>query len=83
MQKPARKLETELKDNIADFLKKDANIRLAYIFGSHGTKYQRKDSDLDLAVLFDNPPEMLKQLDLAARLELNLKKYKKYKIIQK
>jgi len=27
-------------------------------------------------VLFDNPPEMLKQLELAARLELNLKKYK-------
>ena len=75
MQKPARKLETELKDNIADFLKKDANIRLAYIFGSHGTKYQRKDSDLDLAVLFDNPPEMFEQLELAARLELKLKKY--------
>lgn len=76
MRKLARKLETELKENIADFLKDYEDIKLAYIFGSHGTKYQRKDSDLDLAVFFDNPPKMLKQLELAARLELKLKKYK-------
>lgn len=75
MRKLARKLESELKENIADFLKNDENIKLAYIFGSHGTKYQRKDSDLDLAVLFDNPPEMLEQMELAARIELKLKKY--------
>lgn len=75
MEKLKRKLEPELKENIADFLKKDENVKLAYIFGSYGTKYQKTDSDLDLAVLFDDPPEMLEQMELAARLELELGKY--------
>jgi uncharacterized protein YutE (UPF0331/DUF86 family)/predicted nucleotidyltransferase len=75
MEKLKRKLEPELKENVADFLKKEVNVKLAYIFGSYGTKYQKTDSDLDLAVLFDNPPGMLEQMELAARLELELGKY--------
>ncbi|RAK12656.1 uncharacterized protein YutE (UPF0331/DUF86 family) [Halanaerobium saccharolyticum] len=75
MEKLKRKLEPELKENVADFLKKEANVRLAYIFGSYGTKYQNTDSDLDLAVFFDDPPEILEQMELAARLELELGKY--------
>lgn len=75
MEKLKRKLEPELKENIADFLKKEENVKLAYIFGSYGTKYQNTDSDLDLALLFDDPPEMLEQMELAARLELGLRKY--------
>lgn len=75
MEKLKRKLEPELKENIADFLKREENVKLAYIFGSYGTKYQNADSDLDLAVFFDDPPEMLEQMELAARLELELEKY--------
>ena len=75
MEKLKRKLKPELKENIADFLKKEANVKLAYIFGSYGTKYQNTGSDLDLAVLFDNPPNMSEQMELAARLELELGKY--------
>lgn len=75
MEKLKRKLEPELKENIADFLKKEANIKLAYIFGSYGTKYQNTDSDLDLAVLFDDPPDMSEQMELAALLEVKLRKY--------
>lgn len=75
MEKLKRKLEPELKENIADFLKKETNVKLAYIFGSYGTKYQNTDSDLDLAVLFDDPPDMSEQMELAARLELELGKY--------
>ncbi|MGM0499931.1 MAG: type VII toxin-antitoxin system HepT family RNase toxin [Bacillota bacterium] len=75
MEKLKRKLEPELKENIVDFLKREANVKLAYIFGSYGTKYQNTYSDLDLAVLFDDPPEMLEQMELAARLELKLGKY--------
>ena len=80
MEKLKRKLEPELKENVADFLKKEVNVKLAYIFGSYGTKYQKTDSDLDLAVLFDNPPGMLEQMELAARLELELGKYDIYLI---
>ncbi|TDO94054.1 uncharacterized protein YutE (UPF0331/DUF86 family) [Halanaerobium saccharolyticum] len=75
MEKLKRKLEPELKENIADFLKKEVNVKLAFIFGSYGTKYQNTDSDLDLAVFFDDPPEILEQMELAARLELELGKY--------
>ncbi|CCU80973.1 hypothetical protein HSACCH_02472 [Halanaerobium saccharolyticum subsp. saccharolyticum DSM 6643] len=75
MEKLKRKLKPELKENIADFLKKEANVKLAYIFGSYGTKYQNTYSDLDLAVFFDDPPDMSKQMELAARLELKLGKY--------
>ena len=75
MEKLKRKLEPELKENTADFLKKEANVKLAYIFGSYGTKYQNTGSDLDLAVLFDDPPDMSEQMELAARLELKLGKY--------
>jgi uncharacterized protein YutE (UPF0331/DUF86 family) len=75
MEKLKRKLEPELKENIADFFKKEANVKLAYIFGSYGTKYQNTDSDLDLAVLFDDPPDMSEQMELAACLELELGKY--------
>ena len=75
MEKLKRKLEPELKENTADFLKKEANVKLAYIFGSYGTKYQNTDSDLDLAVLFDDPPDMSEQMELAALLELKLRKY--------
>jgi len=75
MEKLKRKLEPELKENIANFLKREANVKLAYIFGSYGTKYQNTGSDLDLAVFFDDPPEILEQMELAARLELELGKY--------
>jgi len=75
MEKLKRKLKPELKENIADFLKKEANVKLAYIFGSYGTKYQNTYSDLDLAVFFDDPPDMSEQMELAARLELKLGKY--------
>jgi uncharacterized protein YutE (UPF0331/DUF86 family)/predicted nucleotidyltransferase len=75
MEKLKRKLEPELKENIANFLKREANVKLAYIFGSYGTKYQNTGSDLDLAVFFDDPPEILEQMELAASLELELGKY--------
>jgi uncharacterized protein YutE (UPF0331/DUF86 family)/predicted nucleotidyltransferase len=81
MEKLKRKLEPELKENIADFLKREAKVKLAYIFGSYGTKYQNTDSDLDLAVLFDDPPDMSEQMELAARLELELEKYNNIDLI--
>lgn len=67
-----RKISSSLKNKIIDICKKEKNILTVYIFGSYGTNYQRKDSDLDLAILFDESPEVMRQMELAGKFELKL-----------
>ena len=67
-----RKISSSLKNKIIDIYKKKKNILTVYIFGSYGTNYQRKDSDLDLAILFDESPEVMRQMELAGKFELKL-----------
>lgn len=67
-----RKISSSLKNKIMDICKKEKNILTVYIFGSYGTNYQRKDSDLDLAILFDESPEVMRQMELAGKFELKL-----------
>ncbi len=65
-----RKIAPEIKRKIIDISKKENGISAVYIFGSYGTDYQRKNSDLDLAILFDKSPEIMDQMDLAGKYEL-------------
>ena len=67
-----RKISSSLKNKIIDICKKEKNILTVYIFGSYGTNYQRKDSDLNLAILFDESPEVMRQMELAGKFELKL-----------
>lgn len=67
-----RKISSSLKNKIIDICKKEKNILTVYIFGSYGTNYQRKDSDLDLAILFAKSPEVMRQMELAGKFELKL-----------
>lgn len=41
---------------LRDLLSKDDNVLLAFVFGSLAAGRQRKDSDIDVAVLYKNPP---------------------------
>ena len=65
-----RKIAPEIKRKIIDISKKENEILVVYIFGSYGTNYQRKNSDLDLAILFDKNLEIMDQMELAGKYEL-------------
>ena len=67
-----RKISSSLKNKIITISKEEDNILTVYIFGSYGTNYQRKDSDLDLAILFEKKPELMDQMELAGKFELEL-----------
>ena len=40
-------------DKIIDFAKDRPGISVVYLFGSHATGHERKKSDIDLGVLFN------------------------------
>ena len=44
-------------NNLAKFLEKDDEVLLAFIFGSFASNKIKKDSDLDIAVLYRKPPQ--------------------------
>ncbi len=61
---------TEIYNNsisrLRDLLSKDGNVLLAFIFGSLAANRQRNNSDIDIAVLYENPPsgfEILYEID--------------------
>ena len=67
-----RKMSENLKKLIKNFCRDEENILAAYVFGSYGTRYQSEESDLDLAVLFKESPSIMKQMELAGKLEIKL-----------
>lgn len=57
-----RKLTKLDEKNLIGYFKGQKNIILAIIFGSYGTEFQREDSDIDFAILFDEPLDMLQEM---------------------
>lgn len=49
---------------INSYLQKNSNIIALYIFGSYGTAYYNKFSDIDFAVLYDKIPTLDEELAL-------------------
>jgi uncharacterized protein len=45
-------------DEIINVLKENENIKFAYLFGSHAKNKTRYGSDLDIALYFENEPEL-------------------------
>jgi predicted nucleotidyltransferase len=43
-----------LADRLADALRRQHGVRLAYLFGSRARRHAREDSDIDIAVLLDD-----------------------------
>lgn len=65
----------KLTNKIKSFFSKEQNIAAVYLFGSYGTEYESKFSDIDLGIVF-MPGAMIglqDELDLEARLSLYLK----------
>lgn len=56
-------------EKIAELLKRNQNIKFAYIFGSFAKEENRFGSDLDIAVLFEQEPDLLSIGQLIAGLE--------------
>lgn len=57
------------KKKITEFLKSKRNIKFAYIFGSFAKEQNRFGSDLDIAVLFEQEPDLLNIGQLITELE--------------
>jgi len=72
MEKVKRELPQSLINVVVEFCKNNKNIKAAFIFGSYGSKYQRESSDLDIAVLFEDSPNFMEQMEIAAELELKI-----------
>ena len=63
--------DKDVFSRLKDHLEKDENVVFAYIFGSFVTQKNRKNSDLDVAVYFNVPPEgftLLKLINLLSNL---------------
>lgn len=43
-------------NDLKEYLSKDDNVLFAFLFGSYATGKQKKRSDIDVAVYFNNPP---------------------------
>lgn len=53
---------------LKEFLDKDANVDFAFTFGSYAIGRQKRESDLDIAICFKNPPEGIEFLNYINRL---------------
>ncbi len=56
------------------YLKDDPNVQFAFMFGSYVKGKHKRESDLDVAVFFKNPPEGLHLFDYVNKLSNMLRK---------
>lgn len=65
-----------LSKNIIYTILKEINTKVyaIYIFGSYGTKYEREDSDIDIAVITDNKVSISNRYKLKTSLDSILNK---------
>jgi len=61
--------DRHLCSRIVNLLKAEQGLKLAIIFGSAAAGTMRPDSDVDLALLFDQPLGAERKMAIAARLE--------------
>ncbi|VEN72878.1 conserved hypothetical protein [Candidatus Desulfarcum epimagneticum] len=54
----------ELFEKLKNKISRDPNIRFALVFGSRAAGTHRKNSDLDVALYFESPPEGLGLLEM-------------------
>ena len=62
------------QNKIASILSKQTNIKFAYIFGSALKNKTRYGSDLDIAIYFNNEPDLLTIGELVFKLEKEVEK---------
>ena len=59
----------EIIDQITTILDGVKDIKLAIVYGSAATGTMRKDSDIDIAVLFDHPLDAAEKIELKTVIE--------------
>jgi predicted nucleotidyltransferase len=64
----------DISDRIANVLEQETGLKLVLMYGSAAADRMRHDSDVDIAVLFDNPLNLEQKMDLISRLERELKR---------
>ncbi|NFR85916.1 MULTISPECIES: nucleotidyltransferase domain-containing protein [unclassified Clostridium] len=55
-------------NDLKNYFKSNENIVAAWFTGSYGTEYQREDSDIDIALLFEKSIGIMEEMDIACRI---------------
>ncbi|NFT06260.1 nucleotidyltransferase domain-containing protein [Clostridium botulinum] len=55
-------------NDLKNYFKSNDNIVAAWFTGSYGTEYQREDSDIDIALLFEKSIGIMEEMDIACRI---------------
>ncbi|HOI82644.1 MAG TPA: nucleotidyltransferase domain-containing protein [Synergistales bacterium] len=67
-------MENNIENTLREYFATQKTARLSFLMGSHAKGTARKDSDVDVAVLFDVPPDIVQVTSLREKLVLLLKK---------
>ncbi len=67
-------------DDLKKYFKDNMNILAVWIVGSYGTEYQRDESDIDFALLFNNYTDLFDEMKIASDIS-SLIKYEDVDII--
>lgn len=55
-------------NNLVNYFKANEKIIGVWIIGSYGTEYQREDSDIDFAILFQHNLSLMEEMDVACKI---------------
>lgn len=55
-------------DKIKEYFKSQDNVLAAWLIGSYGTEFQREESDVDFAVLFNEKASIMEEMKAAGEL---------------
>ncbi len=69
-----RRMGLPMEQALRDFFSKEKDVALAILMGSFAKGTARKDSDVDVALLFSSPPDFTEILDFKYRLSVLLNK---------
>ena len=58
----------EKLDDLKKYFKSNSNIVAVWFIGSYGTVDQTDDSDIDIALLFDKPIDILDEMDILCKI---------------
>ena len=64
----------DCRDELLNFFRKQTQILTVFIFGSHGTEYENKMSDIDFGILFENKISLMEELTIAGEIEMIVEK---------
>lgn len=60
-------IDVKLND-LNNYFKSNNNIIAAWFIGSYGTADQTEDSDIDIALLFDKPIDILAEMEISCKI---------------